>query len=274
MTYTCCNSRTYDDKFKTTISLSHNCPSCDNVECLPFNKQNSSKTDFRKGIICPSIKFDSATLKVGNKDINLQNQQNELTNVYFVQDSNAAVPVHTGFTYNSPFLTTLLTSFSTTSITLDISKAQLRFNDIVDNRFSINWYQANHHAGRSIKITNINGTELEHHQKFLIDTGNDSFLTYDSTLIDIFKNDDISKELSFEIENKIKITFPANIRHNTTISPPILNKHDTMLDESYPYSHNVLALGFLSNFILNFNDSTRLIKIVSVNPNIIIENIN
>lgn len=44
-----------------------------------------------------------------------------------------------------------------------------------------------------------------------------------------------------------KMTFPANIRHNTTMSHPILNEHDTSLDKPDPYSHNVLAFGVLSN---------------------------
>ena len=190
--------------------------------------------------------------------------------VFYVMASTASEPAHTGFSYDAPFLTYLIAKVFKTqsnnqnepSFILDVTKPLLQFLNIPTFKYVVPWKTVSSHGGRSITVSSIHGDtgSAEGPFPFTIDTGDYYFLRYDSSSNNQLTSELFnSKNLAFTIplsngqKGSITITFKNNHRCNNKI--PIFNEAETYLNTPQPYTHNVFALGFLSNFLMGFYDS-------------------
>jgi len=268
VTDTCCPSNTGAANYSSTVQFTT--PS-KNSTCYKYlNAELCNIADTKiSGYICDNTNDLNISLNaftVGSFSVPIEEYEG-LPNVNFVTDAeNLIDPPHTGFSQNAPFFMYLAEKCNASNYTLNMSKAQIIFNDTIISTESVpglpvfvNLSQSL--SGPSITITQINSTKFETAPpEFTMSTVNDSFLTYDKNnekLKNIFdsNNYDISKELEIIINNKIKITFPKNVRYNTYSETPVYSTSDmqTRLNNIIPSNKNVLGLGFLSNLLLNFS---------------------
>ena len=248
------------------------------ITCSKYNKGNSTGSDSRIGYRCEKIGdndiLDIVKMCVAGHDLTPL-PQGEV--VFLTEVTGANVPAHTGFSYGAPFLKYLVTQFGSNtsendpSFVLDVAEARLLFKSLPVFDHFVHWDLNANHAGRSITVSHIHygstgSVAIEGPFLFMIDTGNDSFLTYDQTdhrlTSDVFD----SEVLKFTIQvnpltglpgilegNHKSITITFNNRHRFNKQSKLENS--SSLNTASPYTHNVFALGFLSNFLVGIYDS-------------------
>lgn len=252
-------------------------PICDNAVpyspripkiCPKTREANSSNTDIRIGYICNSS-VNNGFINISKMCIGGIDLQPLLNGpIFFVTKViGAKEPVHTGFSYNSPFLRYLVTQVfksntnqNTPMFVLDLTKPLLQFKNMPTFNYAVNWKKLEGHDGRSIVVSSIEGTNgsVNGPFHFTIDTGNDAFLSYDKTTFSSNNGIFSSQTLKFNIlkdntsNENITITFQNNHRCNKKTQQAL---GSSKLDKCVPYTHNVFANGFISNFLMGFYDS-------------------
>ena len=268
VTDTCCPNNTASAKYSSTVQFPTPSRNSGCYKYIDDPMCNTTDTTI-SGYVCDNTNDLNISLNaftVGSFSVPLEEYEG-LSNVNFVTDAqNLIDPPHTGFSQNAPFFMYLANKCNASNYTLNMGKGQIIFNDTIISTESVPGLPvfvklSQSFNGPSITITQINSTKFETvPPEFTMSTVNDSFLTYDKNNEQLKKvfdsnNYDISKELEIIINNKIKITFPKNVRYNTYSETPVYSSSDQQarLNNVIPSNKNVIGLGFLSNLLLNFS---------------------
>lgn len=159
----------------------------------------------------------------------------------------SSVGPNTGFSHGSPFLAAIYHIAGMSVFSLSQKAMQVSFGTLPSQshvQVKTPFFMQSGHGGRSVKIVAVNGKQLSSPCTTAIDTGNGSFLSYGpgSPLI-------------------ASLTFPFSVTFDggntlTFHSAPAVNGQVT---RSAQYSHNVLALGFMSEYTISFDDSNNTV---------------
>jgi len=171
---------------------------------------------------------------------------------------------NTGFSYRAPFLDMLYEVFGNgnkTMVLKPMGTTYLEFGlpsppakPLCATKF---YTDINNHDGRSVKITSINGVVFNPPIWSTVDTGNLNFMSYDSgnTVLEAAIKKTPAKDMTIIFEGyssypKTWTNVLATTGHNWPIPP---------YDNYDPYSHTVLALGFIGCMNLFVDDDNQVL---------------
>jgi len=200
----------------------------------------------RKYVNCPA---SDVALQIGGKQFNISGS--DLGSVMYMTTTSRcseSEPANTGFSGNSPFLQSLYSQLGSHIFTLAVRKPNLSFgvSDINTNSSAVTtpWIRFGGHAGRAVQIIAINGAKLESTLTSTIDTGNSAFLTYGP-----------GSPLSAAKKFPFSVTFEGGGTLTFTSAPTVRGETTRVL----PYTHNVLALGFLAPYDFVVDDAKKTV---------------
>jgi len=210
----------------------------------PDGSTPHSSSYHHNGRTCVQCKASDMTVELGDSgSMKLRGQ--EVMYMNELADCHASASTKTGFNGAAPFTHAIFEHVDRATIGLSMQSLQLTFG-AAPPKSAAAIVPCNSNGGREVRIIAVNGKSVSN-VVAAIDSGNADFLSYgrDSPL-----------------EAATRFPFSVTFEGGGTLTFEKAPKVNGQATKASHYKHNVLALGFLANFDITFDDSNNKVYFV------------
>jgi len=238
-----CGSRCVNDDCKCARSdkllmPAHECPDGSTPKHSSYNHNGRTCVQCEASDVTVEL-GDSGSMKLRGQEVMYMNE---------LADCHASASTKTGFNGAAPFTHAIFNNVDRETIGLSMRSLQLTFGAAPPKSAAaiVPWRQQSSSGGREVRIIAVNGKKVSNVVAD-IDSGNGAFLTYGS-----------GSPLKAAKHYPFSVTFEGG----DTLTFEKAPKVNGQTSRASSYSHNVLALGFMANFDITFDDSNNKVYFV------------